>query len=392
MAGYAMTDANENSEPSATARDAAAAIMADLRERGEFCFVLQPNKRTDGGPWATPDVQASLEARIAELIDEAIRAGAAQGSQGMTDIDIEAIRARLEDAPPTGAIENGREFFRRLEDVYAFECEGGALSNCAEWQELRRCFDALVDHVAEQSSALEAANKRAGEAEAAGVTDDQIDHMVDRFLNWKLPENFNPDGGISFQKTTNENTPWPHKSEPVGTNLFDTQQAKAMVRHMVEGLHCKPHNEPAADEARALSARLEAETKRAQEAHSAGWLYLNPDTGIEFSVQHPIKSGEVEDAENVRPATAKNLVSLLLDAWSEKDRLESVEANLIRELTALRARVAELEGALRPFAAAMKWISDEMDDDYTADWTQFIPYGDYRRAAAALKGASHEQG
>ncbi|MBX3504392.1 MAG: hypothetical protein KF895_02860 [Parvibaculum sp.] len=64
----------------------------------------------------------------------------------------------------------------------------------------------------------------------------QIDHMVDRFLNWKLPENFNPDGGISFQKTTNENTPWPHKSEPVGTNLFDAQQAKAMVLHMIEGL------------------------------------------------------------------------------------------------------------------------------------------------------------
>ena len=64
----------------------------------------------------------------------------------------------------------------------------------------------------------------------------QITHMVDRFLSWKLPENFNPDGGISFQRMFNENTPWPRKAEPVGTNLFDAQQAEAMVRHMLEGL------------------------------------------------------------------------------------------------------------------------------------------------------------
>jgi hypothetical protein len=68
------------------------------------------------------------------------------------------------------------------------------------------------------------------------MTEEQIKHMVDRFLVWRLPENFNPDGGICFQKTTNENTPWPHKSEPVGTNLFDGQQAKEMVRYMIEGL------------------------------------------------------------------------------------------------------------------------------------------------------------
>lgn len=68
------------------------------------------------------------------------------------------------------------------------------------------------------------------------MTEDQIKHMVSRFLNWKLPETFNPDGGISFQKMINENTPWPHKSEPVGTNLFDWQQAEAMVRYMIEGL------------------------------------------------------------------------------------------------------------------------------------------------------------
>lgn len=69
------------------------------------------------------------------------------------------------------------------------------------------------------------------------MTDEQIKHMVDRFLMWRLPENFNPDGGISFKKIYNEKTTYgPQKHEPVGTNLFDSMQAEAMIRHLVEGL------------------------------------------------------------------------------------------------------------------------------------------------------------
>ena len=68
------------------------------------------------------------------------------------------------------------------------------------------------------------------------MTDEQIQYMVSRFLGWRLPENFNPDGGISFKRMFNENTPWPMKSEPVGTNLFDATQTEAMIRYLVEGL------------------------------------------------------------------------------------------------------------------------------------------------------------
>ena len=68
------------------------------------------------------------------------------------------------------------------------------------------------------------------------MTESQIKHMVSRFLNWRLPDGFSPDGGISFQRVFNENTPWPRKAEPVGTNLLDAAQAESMVRHMLEGL------------------------------------------------------------------------------------------------------------------------------------------------------------
>ena len=65
------------------------------------------------------------------------------------------------------------------------------------------------------------------------MTNDAIKHMVNRFLGWKLPENFSPDAGISFKAAFNEHTAHPMKHEPTGTNLFDAAQAEAMVRHMV---------------------------------------------------------------------------------------------------------------------------------------------------------------
>lgn len=68
------------------------------------------------------------------------------------------------------------------------------------------------------------------------MTDEQIKHMTERFLTWKLPANFNPDGGIRFDPVVNEGTAFEHRHEPVGTNLLDYTQAEAMVRHMLEGL------------------------------------------------------------------------------------------------------------------------------------------------------------
>ena len=71
------------------------------------------------------------------------------------------------------------------------------------------------------------------------IDDAMIKYMVNRFLSWKLPENFRPDAGISFKAEYNENNAygWPvGKHEPTGTNLFDAVQAEAMVRHMLEGL------------------------------------------------------------------------------------------------------------------------------------------------------------
>jgi hypothetical protein len=68
------------------------------------------------------------------------------------------------------------------------------------------------------------------------MTEDQIKHMVNRFLGWRLPENFSPDNVISFNPIAGEHGPHPFRRTPSGTNLFDAMQADAMVRYMVEGL------------------------------------------------------------------------------------------------------------------------------------------------------------
>ncbi len=111
-----------------------------------------------------------------------------------------------------------------LEETFAAELTGPHVTD-ARLVEVQDAIAALVK--AERERATPAPVRAEGEA---------IKHMVSRFLQWKLPENFNPDGGISFERDYNQNTPWPAKHEPVGTNLFDAQQAEAMVRHILAAL------------------------------------------------------------------------------------------------------------------------------------------------------------
>jgi len=73
------------------------------------------------------------------------------------------------------------------------------------------------------------------------MTDEQIKHMANRFLGWKIPQPFRPDAGISFEPEFNveymarQGKP-PMRNEPTGTNLFGYTEAEAMIRYMLEGL------------------------------------------------------------------------------------------------------------------------------------------------------------
>lgn len=54
--------------------------------------------------------------------------------------------------------------------------------------------------------------------------------MVSRFLSWKLPKDFHPDGGMVFIPTKDRGYDSPHW--PVGTNLLTAEQAEQMLKRV----------------------------------------------------------------------------------------------------------------------------------------------------------------
>ncbi len=56
-----------------------------------------------------------------------------------------------------------------------------------------------------------------------------IDELVNRFLAWKLPADFAPDGSVRYSAVYPPDSPhWPS-----GTNLLTAQQAKDMLTHVL---------------------------------------------------------------------------------------------------------------------------------------------------------------
>lgn len=66
---------------------------------------------------------------------------------------------------------------------------------------------------------------------------DVLKTMVDRFLAWKLPNDFAPDCGIRFDaEAAKKLDPRNARYEPVGTNLLTAGQARAMLEHVARPL------------------------------------------------------------------------------------------------------------------------------------------------------------
>ena len=94
------------------------------------------------------------------------------------DITIESLERKVEQLAaenaglkaevPLGAIENGRAFADRLE-AYPFECQGGNLNTCSDWQELRLCFDHLAEWAMHSQSETPATSAFLAEVRASGV-------------------------------------------------------------------------------------------------------------------------------------------------------------------------------------------------------------------------------
>ena len=114
------------------------------------------------------------------------------------------------------------------------------------------------------------------------MTEAQIKHMVSRFLAWKLPANFNPDGGVVFSPVGNAGTPHEYRNEPSGTNLLDAVQAEAMIRYILEGLP----TETAAQRPEGKERPQFAYTGPSPDEGLVGFVnILETDTGVRFTVR-----------------------------------------------------------------------------------------------------------
>lgn len=63
------------------------------------------------------------------------------------------------------------------------------------------------------------------------------DQMVNRFLGWRLPADFEPDGGVEFHRVMQDGRARPTEWWPVGTNLLTFSQARAMLEHVLADDH-----------------------------------------------------------------------------------------------------------------------------------------------------------
>lgn len=179
----------------------AAAIRAYVAGGEVVAYSAEERARRRAGPasvkWPMPDPLAKYREPVAAQPAQS-REGVAQccmcGKKGLSTVE--------GDGGPECELEDGR------------------------WVCSSKCYDAALS--------------QAPAPEGWVPTEDQIEHMVRRFLAWRLPDDFNPDGGISFEREYNQNTPWPAKHEPVGTNLLTYTQAEAMVRHMLAARPAPP--------------------------------------------------------------------------------------------------------------------------------------------------------
>ncbi|EPX83868.1 hypothetical protein Salmuc_01643 [Salipiger mucosus DSM 16094] len=101
-----------------------------------------------------------------------------------------------------------------------------------------------------------------------------------------------------------------------------------------------------------------------QKDRTAGWIFRNPDTGTEISSNHPVESGECPDAEDVRPASARELRQEIEDTW---------------EQGAEDQKVAESNGYSKGIQAACSALSDyeeEIDKDPLMDGSECYVLGE----------------
>ncbi len=119
-----------------------------------------------------------------------------------------------------GLVESGTATFRSE--------TGYRLKDHPQWCTFYSAVKEVERNIATRSEAVAPVT-----ATASPVTDE----MVSRFLSWKLPATFAPDGGVSFDGQLHD--PQSHWW-PVGTNLFNAIETREMLAHVLAPATASP--------------------------------------------------------------------------------------------------------------------------------------------------------
>ncbi|EPU2385488.1 hypothetical protein ACVVHP_004749 [Escherichia coli] len=109
-----------------------------------------------------------LESKLETALRECRSAGITIDNLEAKCAALTAENAGMKSDIPLGAIENGIAFADRLEN-YQFECEGGNLNMCSDWQEFRRCFEYLSEWAMHSQTEHPATDAFLSELRAQGV-------------------------------------------------------------------------------------------------------------------------------------------------------------------------------------------------------------------------------
>jgi len=226
-------------ERTARAFNAEAAATLERVERERDACAEAAVERTQQRDAAEAQVEA-LSREGNQRAEDLLRVGTELGRARKALEDVRAITSEaLADSPDDP--QAGRTFFLSIVRLVRNRIEN-ALSAPAE--EKKMDADRVHADVASRFPKIMDALHKAELAEESSSnggwrpSEEQIAHMVQRFLGWKLPEDFRPDAGVSF--TPEHSVEFmasigkaPMRHEPTGTNLFDARQAEAMVRHIL---------------------------------------------------------------------------------------------------------------------------------------------------------------
>ena len=94
----------------------------------------------------------------------------------------------------------------------------------------------------------------------------RTDQLVDKFLRWPLPASVCSDQCATIPG-------YPNRS---GTHLLSADEARQMIEHLLGPKVAPPPR-----------------------GNTMGWRSFNEDTGWEWTLQHPVVSGETPDATGI---------------------------------------------------------------------------------------------